>query len=221
MARTHPDEQGARMATGSECDAADLLALYDDAFYRQAILWQGPSAFNVARAIVESYQPRNLIDVGCGPGTYLVQFRLLGIDVHGLEGSDAALRRCRDQHLSVEQIDLRMPHGAGRAFDLALCFEVAEHLPPSASSTLVDTLATYSEHIVFTAALSGQGGTGHINERPLAFWDSLFAQRGFVTEPDRIELLIRQFARDPDINPWLLQNLRCYRSGVDHVWRST
>lgn len=184
---------------------------YDVAFYDQAIRWQGPAAFNVATAIIDCFCPGRIIDVGCGPGTYMVQFRLLGVDVFGVEGSSEGVRRCRAQGLPVERMDLTNKIAFNRKFDVAICFEVAEHLPRSASDTLVASLVGLSSTIVFTAAEPGQGGTGHMNEQPLSYWDNKFLRHSFSSNFEQQEYLKSRFSKDPLSNPWLISNLRVYQ----------
>lgn len=75
--------------------------------------------------------------------------------------------------------DLTTPLDLGRRFDLVTCLEVAEHLPSDASETLVDSLCRHADVIVFSAAVPGQGGTGHINERRASFWAALFGTHGY------------------------------------------
>lgn len=186
--------------------------MYDAAFYDQAIQWQGPAAFSVANTIVEAYRPRSIIDVGCGPGTYLVQFRLLRVEVFGVEGSTDALARCREQAVPVVAADLRKPFTATRRYDLAVCFEVAEHLPKTAARGLVRTLVGCSDRIVFTAARPGQGGVGHVNEQPVTYWDRLFATRGYALDRQTTRRLKAQYRQIQHVNPWLLTNTRCYRT---------
>ncbi len=60
--------------------------------------------------------------------------------------------------------------------DLVISLEVAEHLTPEAGQRLVDRLCGLSDLILFSAAIPGQGGTNHINERWQSEWAELFAQ---------------------------------------------
>jgi hypothetical protein len=67
-----------------------------------------------------------------------------------------------------------------RKYDLAICLEVAEHLPVSSAGTLVDSITRASDLILFSAAIPLQTGTHHINEQWQDYWAALFDQRGFV-----------------------------------------
>ena len=88
-------------------------------------------------------------------------------------------------------------------FDLALCVEVAEHLSEPAGSRLVKLLTSVADVIVFSAAVPGQGGEGHITEQWPQYWQSLFAAEGY-----RFEDAVRwEFWDDEEIDWWYRQNM--------------
>jgi hypothetical protein len=107
--------------------------------------------------------------------------------------------------------DLTAPPDLGRRFDLAVCLEVAEHLPASASPKLIAFLTTAAPVVLFSAAPPKQGGTNHINERWPAFWRELFAARGFV----RLDPFRPRVWRDRRVNWWYQQNLFLYVREAD------
>ena len=91
----------------------------------------------------------------------------------------------------------------GRTFDLVQCLEVAEHLDPSASETLVDNLVAHAPIVVFSAAPPGQGGENHINERPYEFWRDLFEKRGYSL----FDFLRPQIRLRLDVEHWYRYNM--------------
>ena len=93
------------------------------------------------------------------------------------------------------------------AFDLAVCVEVAEHLRKHAAPTLVDALTLAAPVVLFSAATPGQGGHGHLNERPRAFWHALFGARNFVS----IDCLRPQIWQNKQVASWSRQNLSSTR----------
>lgn len=132
--------------------------------------------------VAERFQPRSVLDMGCGVGAYLKLFEehgaevLLGID--GFPSGATALRpeQYRRRDLSGG-IDLE------RKFDLTLCVEVAEHLTPGSENALLDAIARHStKTIVFSAAEPGQPGHGHINCRPLDYWLAAWSRRGWAPD---------------------------------------
>ena len=66
-------------------------------------------------------------------------------------------------------------------FDLAISLEVAEHLAPQRSESLVRDLCALADVVLFAAAVPFQGGAGHVNER----WQSWWAQRFTATATRR------------------------------------
>lgn len=137
----------------------------------------------VVPILVELLQPKSVLDVGCGIGTWLKCFADAGIDDHlGLDG-DHVDRALLASHLAPERFrtfDLTQPFDLGRSFDLVLSLEVAEHLPAASASGFVGSLTAHGDTVVFSAALPGQGGQNHVNEQWKHYWIKLFAARGFA-----------------------------------------
>ena len=106
--------------------------------------------------------------------------------------------------------NLTRPLDLGRRFDLVQCLEVGEHLPRAASGTLVASLCTHGDIVVFSAAVPGQGGENHINERPLEDWRALFAEHGYAAfDPFR-----RRLSEIPSIEPWYRYNILLYANAA-------
>ena len=77
--------------------------------------------------VVARFNPKSVLDIGCGTGRALEFFLSKGLDVVGIEGS--AMARAKSLHPDrIIQCDLRKPVDLGRTFDLVWCFEVAEHI---------------------------------------------------------------------------------------------
>jgi cyclopropane fatty-acyl-phospholipid synthase-like methyltransferase len=147
----------------------------------------------------------SVIDFGCGIGAWLHAAQTLGAQsVIGLEGK--WIRGCDtvvDQD-RIEVVDLASESPTfSKEFDLAMSIEVAEHLPETAADGFCSSMVSASDHILFSAAIPGQGGIGHCNEQPLPYWVTKFWQRGYVP----IEPIRPYIATDRSIHPWLRQNL--------------
>lgn len=108
-------------------------------------------------------------------------------------------QRC--SHL-IQIADLEKPLALDRRFDLVLCLEVAEHLPPTAAEILIDSLTRHADHILFSAAVPSQGGTHHVNEQLLTYWVELFAKRGFLL----VDLVRGRIWENTSTLWWLRQN---------------
>lgn len=164
--------------------------IYDDEYYakRRRDPWRS-DAHAVANAIQNHFSPNSVIDFGCAIGAHLKPFYDGGIEIKGVEGNPEAFKHAVVPTDYLVRHDLREPYDSERSYDLALCFEVAEHLPEQYADILVNTLTEASDTIVMTAATPGQGGTHHVNEQPPEYWHRKFESRGFEYDRESVEVL--------------------------------
>ncbi len=150
---------------------------------------------------------RSVVDVGCGVGTWLAACAKHGIeDYLGIDGYhvDADLLQIPRDHFRMA--DLRQPFKIERFYDLALSVEVAEHLPPEAGPALVNQLTSTAPAVLFSAAIPGQSGPGHINERWPSYWADLFAAQGHIP----IDEIRPQVWNLDEVPFWYRQNVLLY-----------
>jgi cyclopropane fatty-acyl-phospholipid synthase-like methyltransferase len=148
-------------------------------FYRKTYM-------EIARYIYEMFEPRSVLDVGCGAGFMLESFvYLLGSegqgfpDVLGIDGAEAS-KEISPVRAYMETHDFRIPFYLGRTFDLVLSIEVAEHIEEEYADRFCDLLVNHANsRIVMTAAPVGQGGTNHVNCQPREYWVKKMEERGF------------------------------------------
>lgn len=155
---------------------------YDRHYFERIAALSLESARIVAPTILSLIQPipKAVVDVGCGAGVWLSAFQRLGVErIRGLDG--AAVTPClRINRHAFTAVDLSKPFSLDETFDLALCLEVAEHLPARAAKGLVESLSRLAPLVVFSAAVPCQGGTHHLNEQWPDYWEHLFSQQAFV-----------------------------------------
>lgn len=145
----------------------------------------------------------SVVDVGGGTGAWLSVFRRLGVEeILLLDCPEAGAKLLIDK-ACFKPVDLSLKMPEPRRFDLAVCVEVAEHLPPRMARPLVDWLTTAADRVVFSAATPGQGGKGHINLQPPAYWAELFERQGFI----RRDVLRSKILHERDVPVWYRQNL--------------
>ena len=144
--------------------------------------------------------PQSVIDVGCGEGWWAYEFAQEGCHVLGVDNGTIPTSPL---HEKFQEVDLTKPFPDLGKWDLAVCLEVAEHLPASRAAGFVEDLCGLAPDIVFSAAIPGQGGVGHINEQWPDYWVKLFNRNGY-----RVSGMLRWLIWDDDrLENWYRQNL--------------
>lgn len=180
------------------------LYSYGNEFFSYQQIGSLASARSVVPIVLRDLSPASVLDVGCGAGAWVAAYLEAGAaDVVGLDAEYVRPERLLFDASRFHAIDVTRPFHLGRNFDIAQCVEVAEHLDPGASETLVDNLTAHAPIVVFSAAPPGQGGENHINERPYEFWRRLFERRGYAFF-DFLRPRVRSLA---SIEKWYRYNL--------------
>lgn len=186
------------------------IKIYDQKFFNNTLRLENSSVKAFADILIEHFAPKSVVDIGCGIGLYLAEFKINNIEIFGCDGAPAAI----SGSLIADKIklhDLCQPLKLNHQFDLCLCLEVAEHLEPTSGQTLINTLTNLAKTIIFTAATPGQGpkSIGHINEQPPAYWHKLFEQKNFILNKKLTEKIKREMG-EAKIVWWLTKNLMIF-----------
>ncbi len=178
---------------------------YDEKFYAGKDQGSYRSAGVVLPLVFSVVAPHSVVDVGCGTGAWLRAADELG--AHDYLGYDGAhVRRLSIPSERFVAVDLGRPLSAGRRFDLAICCEVAEHLPSASAATLIASLTSLSDVVLFSAAIPGQGGVHHVNEQWPAYWQALFRARNYSA----YDFLRPRLWTDDRVEWWYRQNTILY-----------
>lgn len=182
-------------------------AFYSQSFFDEMDEPNLASARAIAPVILALVAPRSVVDIGCGRGVWLKAFMEQGVaDVAGYDGSYVDQTSLAFPKEQFHVAELEKPVSIDRPFDLALCLEVAEHLPATAADTLVDTVIKAAPVVLFSAAVPLQGGSRHVNEQWPAYWEEKFRARGYIP----VDAVRRRIWGDARISFFYQQNILIY-----------
>jgi SAM-dependent methyltransferase len=177
---------------------------YGSLFYRYQREGAFESALCTLPLLLKAVSIESVLDIGCGAGAWLAAYRHLGVpDLLGVDGDyvDRSMLMMDAAHFRA--FDIAAPFDLGRKFDIVQCLEVAEHVPSHSSSVLLDNIVRHGKRVLFSAAVPGQGGENHINERPYAYWRAMFSARDFRL----FDFMRGRMSQIPSIEPWYRYNI--------------
>lgn len=159
---------------------------YTQAFFDAQSGGSLTSARVVLACLLERVPVRSVIDIGCGVAPWLKAALELGVHTAmGIDGDYVDRERLlveaeRFCPCDLERDDLRTAVQPGQRFDLALCMEVAEHLTADRARSFVAELCSFSDLVLFSAAIPDQGGKNHVNEQWPEYWAQMFGENDFA-----------------------------------------
>lgn len=181
-----------------------MKSQYNSQFYKDQKSGSVSSAEAIVPFIIKLINPKSVVDVGCGIGTWLSVFKKNGVsEIVGLDGSWVNKGSLMIDEKRFIQADLKEPILLNKKFDLGVSLEVAEHLPKDCASQFVRSLVSLSNMVLFSAAIPFQGGTNHINEQWQEYWVKLFEAEGFTV----IDCIRRRFWKDERVAFFYAQNM--------------
>lgn len=157
--------------------------------------------------------PETMIDLGCGPGAMCRVAGRLGCVADGFDYATDQLTV--GSNMSLHRADLTDRHAVltGLSADLVLCLEVAEHIAPGDDEEILlqNVNATTEDVLLFSAAVPGQGGCGHVNEQPHDYWRDKLTDLGLVEDALLTERLRHVWSEVAPGAWWYGQNVMVWR----------
>jgi len=170
--------------------------------------WEG--AKPVMEAIKTIFNPKNLLDVGCGRGTFCAYAKNVGIDAVGIDFSKWAIENPYPRAKGLIQIgDVRDIKFPDNSFDFVFCTDIMEHIHEEDLPKVLNevqrvscrwifynigsTMGEDSEHFVLKKGevppLKWQGTAvaGHVNVRPPSYWRKKLSSQEWILRDDLVE----------------------------------
>ena len=158
---------------------------YESGFYDSVSDRAKICADVVSKIVGSIFQINAFVDIGCGSGAWTIK----ALENFG-DAKRAVLIDLPSVNIGFELRDDPRVHFIGKNFnedseiptmdfDLAFCTEVLEHIEEESALKVLDSIAKNCQILVFSGAVPGQGGTGHVNEQTQEYWDKQIQLRGF------------------------------------------
>lgn len=181
---------------------------YQNEYFEETIF--STDYFSIAKAIVETYDPKNVVEFGCGPGHLTRALSKLNVKVDAIDGFSSP-DFAAFENITFQKVDLNNEQEVsefikGKSYDLAICTEVAEHLDPKSSAHLISSLTSCARVVVFSAAIPNQGGHGHINCQTRSFWHELFLKNNFQA----VDTIRKKLRDNSNVAIWYKLNIIDY-----------
>jgi len=130
------------------------------------------------------FNPKTLLDVGCGTGQLVYNLRRLGIDARGVELSQEALDLAKDEVKPfLKQADVeKLPFGSN-SFDMVVTFDVLEHMERSKLQKAVNETVRVAKKLILHKIFTQENqflhtfhaeDPSHISVFSHGFWERLF-----------------------------------------------
>ena len=164
--------------------------------------------------IVEKLNPKYVLDVGCGTGQWLDEYRKYNIKTKGIEGSSNAWHIMSDETKEVVlKRDLRDKiEEEDYNIDFVQSFEVAEHIEEEYADVFIHNLIKDDPDIVLlTAAPAGQegGGVQHVNCKEREYWMIKMKDKDYLFNQDLVNE-IKSWDTPEDCPLWWYSNLMVF-----------
>jgi hypothetical protein len=181
--------------------------MYSYDFHKSIESEEQPQAAKLAEFIQQNYNPSVFLDFGSSSGLYVreIKQRMPTIESIGYEFAEDAVKNalCSDIILA----DLTNPLDRVKKDNtVGICLEVLEHISEDDWKPVLQNISNLCDVIFFSAAIPGQGGTGHINCRWKIDWIRRFNKLGWVVDLDMTRNVIREMQTTRHMG-WFINNI--------------
>ena len=155
----------------------------------------------IADHILNEIGPATVLDAGCAMGFLVETLRARGVEAYGIDISDYAIQQVIEEikpYCVVGSVLNPFP----RRYDLIVCIEVLEHLPPTECDVAIANFCQSTDEVLFSSTPDDYREATHINVRPPDYWTGLFARYGFYHDVEYDATYI---------TPWAMRFVRAYQ----------
>lgn len=132
--------------------------------------------------LIETFDIKSVIDIGCGPGGMVELCKRKGLDVLGVDGDYTVPRPESIKENVVIHDYAQGPFIPDKIYDLAWTVEFVEHVDECFMQNFIDTFKK-CKYVIMTHALPGQPGWHHVNCQHAGYWLNVMEKNNFEAMP--------------------------------------
>jgi len=158
----------------------------------------------IAKRIIEQFEPKTVLDAGCAWGFLVEAFRNRGVKAFGVDISEYAIQNIfPDIRLYCWLGSITEPFP--KKYDLITSIEVLEHIPKREAEKAIENLCTHANEIVFSSTPFDYKEATHVNVHDPEYWAEQFARHGFYRDME---------ADMSFITSWAVRFVKAKRTGI-------
>jgi len=193
----------------------------------------------IAQAWATIFKPKNMLDVGCGRGTFVAYARKAGIEAHGFDFSEFATSEegkyagCEKGWLKCHDASKPWPYPDNH-FDLVTCLDLFEHIYEEDLPQVINEMFRVAKKWVFIqiCTVNGQEGytlgkkesvpielegmavAGHVCIKPEYWWNYRFYKNEWLPRKVMTERFI-SLVDNNIISNWIRNSILVFEKDID------
>jgi len=139
--------------------------------------------FGVLEYMIETYNIKNMLDIGCGPGGIVDLATDKGLNAVGIDG-DYTVSRSKNKFVIHDYT--KGPSTIIESFDLIWSCEFVEHVE---EIYLPNFMEDFKKGKFVVMTFSEKSGHHHVNCKPASYWINQFEKANFKFDPIETDII--------------------------------
>lgn len=191
------------------------LTMIDEGHVGGFLLQKDPATFmpRLWEYICKNNNIQSVVDVGCGMGYAIEEFKKHALEVIGVDGSDYIKTHSPLKDIIIYHDYTKGPLKLEKKYDLCWSSEFVEHVEEKFIHNFLETFAS-SKFLAITYAGVGQEGHHHVNCQDQEYWIETLKQYGFEYDSEETKNLKKIAYKDAQIINPLYNDNHFYNRGL-------
>lgn len=150
--------------------------------YENNKLWEYMFS-NIADIIIQKYNPKTVLDIGCAFGYLVHALRKKGVESYGIDVSEYAINHADESvkpYLKNMSALDELPENFPKHYDLVVSIEMIEHLYEEDGLKVIDKMVSYADRVLISSTDDDYDDVTHFNVQKKEYWVDKFARKGFL-----------------------------------------